>query len=159
MATAKTLTEYLQAHEVEFDTRPHDLTSTSSESAEAAHVPGNQVAKGVVYNDGDEYVMAVVPSTARIDEHELAELLHREIELVAEKQFPEIFPDCRIGAVPPVGMAYGIPTVVDESLMRENEIYFEGGDHELLVHVSGDGFRRLMAGTKGGTFCRSAEQS
>lgn len=154
MATARTLTEYLQTSGVEFDTRPHDLTATSSETAEAAHVPGDQVAKGVLYNDGDEYVMAVIPSTHRIDEGSLADLLHRDVELVAEKEFVDIFPDCRIGAVPPLGMAYGIPTVVDESLMRENEVYFEGGDHELLVHVSGDGFRRLMAGTKGGTFCR-----
>lgn len=154
MATARTVTEYLERHGVEFEARPHDLTATSSETAQAAHVPGDRVAKGVLLDDGDEYVMAVVPSTHRIDVESLVGLLHRDVTLVEEREFAEIFPDCRLGAVPPIGMAYGIPTVVDEALMRETEVYFEGGDHEQLLRVTGDGFRHLMAGNKEGSFSR-----
>ena len=59
-----------------------------------------------------------------------------------------IFYDCELGAIPPLAGAYGIPALVDRSLLQEREIYFEGGDHEDLVHVSRKEFLRLMKGAR-----------
>jgi Ala-tRNA(Pro) deacylase len=152
MAVAPKLTQYLESHGIAFDTRQHQPTAHSTETAQAAHVPGDRLAKGVVLDDGAEYVMVVLPATHRIDEESLESMLHCELRFVEESELPEVFEDCRPGAVPPIGMAYGLPTVVEESLMREAEVFFESGDHESLVHVTGDGFRQLMAGTRSGTF-------
>jgi len=33
----------------------------------------------------------------------------------------------------------------DDSLQGKPDIYFEGGDHRTVVHISGDDFSRLMA--------------
>ena len=46
--------------------------------------------------------------------------------------------------MPPVGTAYGLRAVVDEILDGQDDIYFEGGDHRTLVHVTGAQFQRLM---------------
>ena len=48
-------------------------------------------------------------------------------------------------AVPPIGGAYGIRVIWDDSLSGQPEIYFEGGDHRTLVHISGGDFSRLMS--------------
>ena len=48
--------------------------------------------------------------------------------------------------MPIFGAPYRIASVVDDGLERRDDIYFEGGDHRTLVHVSGDGFERLMYG-------------
>ena len=50
-----------------------------------------------------------------------------------------------LGAVPPTGPAYDLETLVDEELDKQPEVYFESGDHRTLVHVTGDGFQRLMS--------------
>ncbi|MDH5410686.1 MAG: YbaK/EbsC family protein, partial [Alphaproteobacteria bacterium] len=52
---------------------------------------------------------------------------------------------CVLGAVPPTGLAYDIATLVDEELDKQPEVYCESGDHQTLIHVSGEGFRQLMA--------------
>ena len=39
--------------------------------------------------------------------------------------------------MPPVGPAYGVLTVVDDSLPRDGDLYFEAGDSEDLVHMTG----------------------
>ncbi len=52
--------------------------------------------------------------------------------------------DCEVGAIPPLGQAYGIRTVVDRQLLDQDDIYFEGGDHRSVVHLKGGSFRRLM---------------
>ena len=64
--------------------------------------------------------------------------------LATEKEIAELFDDCDRGAVPPVGAVYGLEVVVDEGLAELPDVYFEGGDHRTLVHVTGDGFRTLM---------------
>ena len=69
-----------------------------------------------------------------------------------EEQIETLFIDCEPGSVPALGAAYGLNVVVDDSLAQQPEIYFEGGDHANLVHVSGTSFRKLMADSKHGRF-------
>ncbi|HDL85873.1 MAG TPA: YbaK/EbsC family protein, partial [Candidatus Acetothermia bacterium] len=66
------------------------------------------------------------------------------VALATEEEISALFPDCDTGAIPPVGAAYGLKTVVDESLEGHEDVYFEGGDHRSLVHLSGAEFHQLM---------------
>jgi Ala-tRNA(Pro) deacylase len=75
-----------------------------------------------------------------------------QLGLATESELVGLFKDCEIGAIPPIGPAYGIETVVDDSLLQENDVYFEAGDHEELIHVSGKQFRDLVAGARYGRF-------
>jgi Ala-tRNA(Pro) deacylase len=43
-----------------------------------------------------------------------------------------------------MGPAYGLETVVDDVLAEQPDIYFEGGDHEQLIHVSAEAFHALL---------------
>ena len=63
--------------------------------------------------------------------------------LASEDEVFSLFDDCDIGAIPPIGAAYDVPVIVDDSLGDAADIYFEGGDHRTLVHVSGKDFRDL----------------
>ncbi len=69
-----------------------------------------------------------------------------------EEQIETLFIDCEPGSVPALGAAYGLNVIVDDSLAQQPDIYFEGGDHANLVHVSGSSFQKLMADSKRGRF-------
>ncbi len=156
MAIARTLKWYLESHGVEYEILPHPRTRSSRETAEAAHIWGDQLAKSVLLEDERGYVMAVLPASHRIAMTELNTQLRRELELATEAEIERIFADCETGAVPPLGAAYGIPAVVDDSLMHLRGVYFEAGDHEDLVYVSGDDFAGLLEGSQTGHFSRPA---
>lgn len=74
--------------------------------------------------------------------------------MVEEATLEEVFSDCEPGAVPPIGMAYGIKTIWDpqSSLGNQNEVFFEAGDHQSLVRMSGEQFHELMAPAERGKF-------
>jgi Ala-tRNA(Pro) deacylase len=154
MAIAITLQEYLRGAGIDYDLVPHPETKTSMETAAAAHVPGNQLAKSVVLEDDKGYMLAVVPSSHRVQLGRLHKQLNRSLGLATEPELEELFPDCEVGAVPVLGAAYGIETVVDDSLEGCSDIYFEAGDHARLVHISGDDFRRLTQDIPHGRFSR-----
>lgn len=47
----------------------------------------------------------------------------------------ELFPDCEVGAEPPVGTLYGLDVYVDRSLTVEPEIYFPAGSHHEVIRM------------------------
>jgi len=156
MTIASKLRQYLDGEGVHYDVVTHPRTSTSSQSAESAHIPGDRVAKSVVIHHELGYVLAVVPSTNRVELGTLQDLLDKRLGLATEDEVSTLFDDCEAGAIPPVGAAYGVPVVLDDSLNAAPDLYFEGGDHKSLVHVSGDAFRVLTKDARRARFSHHA---
>ena len=77
MAIAKTLSDYLDSKGITYSVLKHPHTSSSQETAEAAHVPGDQLAKSVVLHDGKGYVMAVIPATHKARLGAIGQMLGR----------------------------------------------------------------------------------
>lgn len=145
MSIAPKLQDCLARNRIAYELLAHRHTMSSMETAAAAHVPGDRLAKGVVIEDAQGYLLAVVPSTYHVKLADLGRLLEREgLRLAAEEELKTLFSDCEIGAVPPVGGAYGLPAVVEEDLARQPDVFFEAGDHEHLVHVGQADFARLL---------------
>ena len=155
MTIAPTLAKYLD-QKVLYDTIPHEATSSSMRTAEACHISGDSVAKGVLLRRNGEYLLAVLPASHRIRLPELRSQLGDGIDLANENEIAQVFSDCARGAIPPVGECYGLEVIVDESIERQPEIYLEGGDHEVLIHMSGAQFATLTAGTARGRFSTHA---
>jgi Ala-tRNA(Pro) deacylase len=104
------------------------------------------MAKCVILEDSGGYLMAVLPATHKLDLDALGLRLNRRLVLATDYELPDLFKDCEIGALPPLGQVYGIDTIVDDSLAHSPDVYFEAGDHVTLIHVKGKDFLRLMAG-------------
>lgn len=146
MGIALTIQEYLDDQHIPYDVMKHRKTENSSMTARASHVPGNSMAKGVVLKWDGSYVLAVLPATRHVDIDRVCELLGEKVDLASEQEASELFPDCETGAVPIIAAPYRVACVVDEDLEACDDIYFEGGDHRTLLHVSGEEFSRLMYG-------------
>ena len=154
MKIAKTLEGYLAESGLEYDTLTHNHSQTSLNTAHAAHIPEEQLAKPVILVDDLGFVMAVIPANSHVKIRELNKLLKRNMGLATETELPELFSDCEPGAIPPVGEAYGVQTIVDNDLDESSDIYFEAGNHEALVHMHGDAFSQLMKHSQYGSICR-----
>lgn len=152
MAIAQAVEHYLRAHELPYEIIPHSRAASSARVAETAHLPGDQLAKSVLLQDANGYLIALLPSTRKLDLGKLRHHLDRMVQLAVEQEVERIFSDCDAGAVPALGNAYDVATIVDDALLAQAEVYFEAGDHEELVHMSGRDFRALMADLPHGHF-------
>jgi Ala-tRNA(Pro) deacylase len=154
MSIAHTLEDYMVRQGIHYDVVMHPHTRSSMETAEAAHIPGDALAKAVILEDDDGYLMAVVPATHHIMLGRLGKQLQRSLRLATERDIAPIFDDCIKGAIPPLGMLYGLRTVVDDALAEESDLYFESGNHEELIHLDGGEFETLYASAQHGRFSR-----
>ena len=144
MAIAITLQQYLSDRNIDYDVMVHERTSTSSQTAEASHVPGHCLAKGVVLTREGGYLIAVVPASRKVQLDAVRRIVHSPVAMATESEIGALFPDCDAGAVPVFGAAYGIEAIVDDSLGTPADIYLEGGDHRSVIHISGPHFRELV---------------
>jgi len=152
MAIADTVKNFLAEKSVNYELIPHSHTATSHETSLASRVSEDHIAKAVIVKDAVGYTMVVIPASFYVEMKHVRKELDREFELVEEREFAKLFPDCERGAVPPLGPAYNIETYLDEGLTSLANVYFESGDHEHLVHVSGDDFKHLLGGVRHGHF-------
>jgi Ala-tRNA(Pro) deacylase len=152
MAVAETVQHYLEQHSVEYDLLLHPHTGSSHGTAEAAHLREDHIAKAVVVKDNAGYAMVVVPASNWVDIEHLRKEFNRDFHLAIEDELATLFNDCEAGAIPPLGPAYGIETFLDQALTSLANVYFEAGDHEQLVHTTGDDFRTLLGGVRHGYY-------
>lgn len=145
---------YLDTHRICYEVVHHTHDDTSLGCARAAHVPGGRVAKCILLEDERGYLLAILPASCRLQLHRIRDDLKRDLELASEAELGLVFGDCEVGAVPPIGDAYGIPTLIDDCLLRMPDVYFEAGDHEDFVHMSGSAFGALLARGQHGSFSR-----
>lgn len=136
MAIAISLREYLDDRAINYDVLTHRHTTSAAHTAEASRIPGDCLAKGVLLRSEAGYLVAVVPSTCRVRLSEVASLFDRNFELASEDEMAVLFKDCELGALPPLGSAYGVSMVVDDRLETPEDIYLEAGDHVSLVHLT-----------------------
>jgi Ala-tRNA(Pro) deacylase len=144
MGIPATISAFLDSRDIDYSVVSHPHSESSMRTAEAAQVSGERVAKAVLLKDQEGYLLAVLPASFNVHVGTLRELLGRPVELAPETDLAGVFPDCALGAVPALGPAYDIPTVVDDSLVKQPEVYFEAGDHEELIRVTGAAFADLL---------------
>jgi Ala-tRNA(Pro) deacylase len=149
------LEAWLAARGARYDICTHPKSRSSPETARAAHLDAHQLAKAVVLEDeNDVCLVALVPADRHVQIGRLAQLLNRpHLHLADEARVTELFGDCVPGAVPALGMAWGLETVVADELEEPDAVYLECGDHEALVRLTHAQFSQLMQSAWHGRFC------
>lgn len=143
MALAK-LRDYLDAHQVRYAVIAHSPAYTAAEIAEAAHVPGRELAKVVIVRIDGRLAMAVLPATRQVHTESLRKAVGaHEVVLATENEFASRFPDCDPGAMPPFGGLYGLEVFVAPQLAAHDRICFNAGTHRDLIRMSYADFERL----------------
>jgi Ala-tRNA(Pro) deacylase len=153
MTIATTVKDFLEEKQIHYQLIDHPKTYTSPEAAAAAHISDDHMAKGVLLNDDQGFLLAIIPADHWLDLERMRNELDRDLHLATEEDVETVFMDCDPGAVPPFGEAYGLESVLDEALTSLAKIYVEAGDHEQLVVLTNEQFLSLMKGVRHGRFC------
>ena len=135
--------DYLLEHKIRYTLIRHAKAYTAQEIAAAEHVSGKQHVKVVIVAAKGQHVLAVLPAAARVDFKKLGKLVGKSVSLAKEDVLKTLFPDCDIGAMPPLASLYNLPMFVDKSLAQNQEIVFQGGTHTDAIKVAYADFAKL----------------
>lgn len=138
------VTSFLDKHQIPYRQIPHSQDFTSQETAAHTKTKGREFAKTVVLRVGTGFALAVLPAHHRIDFDALRLWLNaREIRLATEQEMQQLFPDCEVGAEPPLGTLYELPVYVSPHIAGDEEITFNAGSHEEAIRMKYADFARI----------------
>ncbi len=141
---------YLKSRQIPFEVLLHAPAPSATRLAQSVHVPGERVAKVVLVKGSERFVLAVLPSTHRIDMPRLMQALGTtDLRIASEDDLDGVFIDCELGALPPFGRLYGITTIVDASLSGGSEIVFEGNTRHEGVRMRYRDYEAVEAPVRG----------
>lgn len=122
---------------VKYEIDTHQPTFTAQRMASVEHQHGKFVAKPVIVRADGKFFMCVLSAHRKVDLQALkAGLGTQSVELADENELATIFDDCQLGAEPPFGSIYNIPTIIDKELDMQDHILFQAGSHEKTIHMS-----------------------
>jgi Ala-tRNA(Pro) deacylase len=140
------VTGFLKKAGVKYKVSKHKPAFSAQTMAAVIHEPGKFVAKPVIVKVDGQYVMCVLAASYKIDLKALKKQVKaKSVELVGEEQMGELFGDCELGAEPPFGNLYNMPTIMDKSLEKDDHIMFQGGTHEKAISMNMADYRKLVS--------------
>jgi Ala-tRNA(Pro) deacylase len=144
----KLLRAYLDEAHIDYMVQNHLPAMSAPRVAQAAHVPGRNMAKVVIVWLDNRLVMAVLPSTQHIDLAHLRQLTGaRDVRLAREEEFAARFDQCELGAMPPFGNLYDMEVFVAEALTEDEVISFNACTHTEIMTMAYEDFERLVRPT------------
>jgi Ala-tRNA(Pro) deacylase len=138
------LRSYLDQSGVQYQWLHHDMAYTAQELAQREHTSGRKVIKPVVVEADGQHLLCALPAAYQVDLERLREELHATAAKLADEQtMQQLFKDCELGAEPPIGGMFGLPTLMDESVEAQDEVTFQAGTHQDAVRMSVEDYMRI----------------
>jgi Ala-tRNA(Pro) deacylase len=142
------LQKLLDASGVDYEVLHHREDFRARSTAADTHTPPIEFAKTVVLWVDGSYALAVLPATHFVSEHKLAKSLGAdEVRLASEFEMQDLLPDCEVGAAPPIGLLFGLPTYASPVLARDEHITFNAGTHRDALRMTWADYERLAKPT------------
>jgi Ala-tRNA(Pro) deacylase len=140
MPISTRIKNHLEENKIPYSPLVHASSYTAQGAAAVMHVSGREVAKTVVVQAGKDYYLIALPASYHVNAVRLAHVIGHPVRLATETEFASLFPDCELGAMPPLGELYGLSVYVDESLAADKEIIFNAGTHRDAIRMNYDDF-------------------
>jgi Cys-tRNA(Pro) deacylase len=128
-----------------------ETTPTVEAAAEAVGVQPAQIVKSVLFvvkdPDGAKRPQLVVTNgLSRVDYRALAAYLGTSRRRVRMARAPEVqaMTGYPVGTVPPFGHASPVPTVLDETVIEQGEVYAGGGAINALMRLRVEELQRVL---------------
>ncbi len=88
--------------------------------------------------------IVVVPACRRLDLDAVGRALNvQAARLATEHELARVFHDCEVGAEPPFGKPYGVPTLMDDKLRSDEYLVFQAGSHTESVKMLWADYERV----------------
>jgi Ala-tRNA(Pro) deacylase len=140
------LVTLLRAEAAEFQLTHHDPVRTSAEAAAARGAELRSGAKAMLVKARTGFVLAVLAADRKVDWKLLAPHVGgKGARFATDEELREVTGLTK-GAVPPLGLLFGLRTLYDRSLLEVETVNFNAGTHTDSVTMARDDLIRIGGG-------------
>jgi len=145
MKVIERLKGYLNKNNINYVLYYHNRTDKKVELANNLGFLEKEFVQTFIVKTKDGYAMTVLPDGQGIDINLFKDSgFKTKAKLVRLDEVKTLFPDCELGAIPPLGNIYKFPVYIPKALKNFNEIVFHAGTHTDTIKMRYEDFYRLV---------------
>ena len=163
MPVPKKILNHLDNNKVKYEVLEHKTVYTASDKAGTLHTDPKAVAKTAVLKmDNKDYAIALVPADKLLDKQKIKKAINTQRKKSQEKAFKKVdFAnerwmnkniDGKVGATPPFGQIWQLPTLVDNTLLKQKKVFVNGGDYNTSIQLTNAAFTKSLGDFLKGSF-------
>jgi len=153
MPIPKKLIKFLSP--VKYESLEHRTVYTAFDKAQTLGVPEKIVGKTLFLKIDGELAIVLISASQILDKAKLKQLINtwrkkakqkavKEIDFASETLMKNKLIGVKVGAVPPFGSLWKIPTFIDKSLLKNPKIIVSAGDYDVSIKISPKLFKKLI---------------
>jgi HD-like signal output (HDOD) protein/prolyl-tRNA editing enzyme YbaK/EbsC (Cys-tRNA(Pro) deacylase) len=157
MPIASKLNHFIESKGISYQPLHHPRSEHLGHAIDLANAVPELCVKAIPLIDKKGPAVAVIPYPADLDLVAINEAFNRQFQLLDESHHNKLFQDCDEGALPALGMAYGLPVMVDADMLDNEYVFSASGCSCTLLKMSGVVFRTAMMGAIKGCIAKWPE--
>ena len=158
MAIPSKVLKFLEEAKIKYEPVGHRTVYTAYDKAATLKIPEKIVGKTLVVRLGRVIGLVLIPANRNLDKGKLKKIAHplygypKKIDFVTEAWMKKNLKGVKVGAIPPFGNLWRLPTFIDRSLLKAPKIYINGGDYNWSIKISGASLKKLIPDLIAGNF-------
>ena len=129
---------------------------TPQESPEGEQVP---------YGASKDLLFALIPGNKNLDKNKFKKTINewrkkaglraiKNIDFISERVMKNKFKGVKLGAIPPFGAIWKLPTFIDRALLKNQKIIVGAGDYNWSIKISPNNLKKLLPDLVIGNFAK-----
>ena len=156
MAIPQKIIKFLEKAKVKHELIEHRTVYTAYDKAATLKVNPKVVGKTLVLRTDKKLVLVLIPGNKNLDINKFKKTAKtKRAGFISEREMKDKFKGVKIGAIPPFGSLWKLPTFADKSLLKESKIIISAGDYNWSIKISPSNFKKLIPDLVIGNFSKA----
>lgn len=164
MPITKKLIKFLS--KIKYEPIEHKIVYTAYDKSQTLRVPEKTVGKTLVMKIGGNFALILIPANKILDKAKFKKIANdwakktkqksiKEISFATEAWMKKNLKGVKVGAIPPFGNLWGLPTFLDRSLLGNSKIIINAGDYNISIKINPDFFKKIIPDLVVGSFSKT----
>lgn len=147
MPIPQKIIKFLIENKAKYEIISHRVVYTASDKAATLKVKPNIIGKTLVLKMDKDLAIVLIPGNKNLDKNKFKKVVNewrkkqglksvKNVDFISEKVMKNKFKGVKIGAVPPFGNLYKLPTFVDRGVMQNPKIIVNSGEYNSSIKIS-----------------------
>ncbi len=146
MTISAKLNKFLSQNKVKFEEIKHRQVFTGLDKAATLRVKPGLIAKTLVMRSGKDLAMAILAANRNLNKKKFAKASKlKNPDFVSETLIKNRIKGFKVGAIPPFGQLFKMPTFIDRGLLKEKMVFISAGNYETSLKLSSKVLEKLGA--------------
>ena len=156
----------MKKNKVKYEEIEHKTVYTAFDKSQTLGVPEKTIGKTLVVKINGDFGLALLWANKNLDKMKLKKVVNKwrkknnqkpvkKVAFATESWMKKNLKGIKIGATPPFGNLWGLPTFADKSLLKNRKIIVNGGDYNWSIEIGPANLKKLIPDLVVGNFSKT----